>query len=136
MASLIHDTSPILRHSWQKNNKGLYYGFKDAIPFLIYHSIVSYHCFTAFSSVIIVNEFGSRVMHEIIIPYDIIHVQCMYAQELMSTEAQKGHPLQSTISTISILFFHSLDFHSIFPFSRLPFYFSIHSGTSILLTRA
>ena len=110
----------------KSHNKGLYYGFKDAIPFLIYeifHLIVSYHCFTAFSSVIIVNEFGSRVMHEIIIPYDIIHVQCMYAQELMSTEAQKGHPLQSTISTISILFFHSLDFHSIFPsILGLPFY--------------
>ena len=26
---------------------------------------------------------------------------------MYSTEAQKGHPLQSTISTISILFFHS-----------------------------
>ena len=32
MASLIHDTSPILRHSLQQShNKGLYYGFRDAI---------------------------------------------------------------------------------------------------------
>ena len=32
MASLIHDTSPTLRHSLQQNhNKGLYYGFRDAI---------------------------------------------------------------------------------------------------------
>ena len=32
MASLIHDTSLILRHSLQQShNKGLYYGFRDAI---------------------------------------------------------------------------------------------------------
>ena len=32
MASLIHDTSPILQHSLQQShNKGLYYGFSDAI---------------------------------------------------------------------------------------------------------
>ena len=32
MASLIHDTSPILRHSLQQSqNKGLYYGFRDVI---------------------------------------------------------------------------------------------------------
>ena len=32
MASLIHDTSPILRHSLQQgHNKGLHYGFRDAI---------------------------------------------------------------------------------------------------------
>ena len=32
MASLIHDTSPTLRHSLQQShNKGLYYGFRDAI---------------------------------------------------------------------------------------------------------
>ena len=32
MASLIHDTSPILRHSLQQSHsKGLYYGFRDAI---------------------------------------------------------------------------------------------------------
>ena len=32
MASLIHDTSPVLRHSMQQShNKGLYYGFRDAI---------------------------------------------------------------------------------------------------------
>ena len=42
---------------------------------------------------------------------------------VFDTEAQKGHPLQSTISTISILFFNSLDFHSIFPLF-------FHSGTS------
>ena len=31
MTSLIHDTSPILRHSLQQShNKGLYYGFRDA----------------------------------------------------------------------------------------------------------
>ena len=35
MASLIHDISPILRHSLQQNhNKGLYYGFRDAICIL------------------------------------------------------------------------------------------------------
>ena len=32
MVSLIHDTSPILRHSLQQShNKGLYYGFRDTI---------------------------------------------------------------------------------------------------------
>ena len=32
MTSLIHDTSPILRHSLQQShNKGLHYGFRDAI---------------------------------------------------------------------------------------------------------
>ena len=32
MASLIHDTSPTLGHSLQhSHNKGLYYGFRDAI---------------------------------------------------------------------------------------------------------
>ena len=32
MASPIHDTSPILRHSLQQShNKGLCYGFRDAI---------------------------------------------------------------------------------------------------------
>ena len=32
MASLIHDTNPTLRHSLQQSqNKGLYYGFRDAI---------------------------------------------------------------------------------------------------------
>ena len=32
MASLVHDTSPVLRHSLQQShNKGLYYGFRDAI---------------------------------------------------------------------------------------------------------
>ena len=32
MASLIHDTCPTLRHSLQlSHNKGLYYGFRDAI---------------------------------------------------------------------------------------------------------
>ena len=32
MASLIHDTSPILRHSLQQShNNGLYYGFRDVI---------------------------------------------------------------------------------------------------------
>ena len=32
MASLIHDTSPTLRHSLpQSHNRGLYYGFRDAI---------------------------------------------------------------------------------------------------------
>ena len=32
MASLINDTIPILRHSLQQShNKGLYYGFRDAI---------------------------------------------------------------------------------------------------------
>ena len=32
VASLIHDTSPTLRHSLQQShNKGLYYGFRDAI---------------------------------------------------------------------------------------------------------
>ena len=32
MASLIHDTSPTLRHNLQQShNKGLYYGFRDAI---------------------------------------------------------------------------------------------------------
>ena len=87
MVSLIHDTSPILRHSLQQShNKGLYYGFRDTIlyclvtmikrlvhhavycmslscllsflcnpyiPFIIYeifHLLVSFHFFTAFSS--------------------------------------------------------------------------------------
>ena len=90
MASLIHDTNPVLRHSMQQShNKGLYYGFRDAIlsrlvtiikrlvhhavycislscllsflcnpyihyiPFLIseiFHLLVSFHFFTAFSS--------------------------------------------------------------------------------------
>ena len=32
MASLIHDSSPILQHSWQQShNKVLHYGFRDAI---------------------------------------------------------------------------------------------------------
>ena len=32
MSSLIHDTTPILGHSLQQShNKGLYYGFRDAI---------------------------------------------------------------------------------------------------------
>ena len=32
MVSLIHDTSPILRHGLQEShNKGLYYGFRDVI---------------------------------------------------------------------------------------------------------
>ena len=32
MASLIHDAFPTLRHSLQQShNKGLYYGFRDAI---------------------------------------------------------------------------------------------------------
>ena len=32
MTSLIHDTSPTLRHSLQQShNKGLYYGFRDVI---------------------------------------------------------------------------------------------------------
>ena len=32
MASLIHDTSPTLRQGLQQShNKGLYYGFRDAI---------------------------------------------------------------------------------------------------------
>ena len=44
---------------------------------------------------------------------------------LIITEAQKGHPLQSTILTISILFLHSLDFHSIFH-SVFPFW-DLHS---------
>ena len=39
MASLIHDTSPTLRHGLQQShNKGLYYGFRDAI--LSYFTIV------------------------------------------------------------------------------------------------
>ena len=85
MASLIHDTSPTLRHSLQQShNKGLYYGFRDAIlsrlvtiikrlvhhavycislsgllsfyaipiyiPFLIFHLLISFQFFTAFSS--------------------------------------------------------------------------------------
>ena len=87
MSSLIHDTSPTLRHSLQQShNKGLYYGFRDAIlsrlviiikrlvhhavhcislscllsflcnpyiPFIInkiFHLLVSFHFFTAFSS--------------------------------------------------------------------------------------
>ena len=87
MASLIHDTSSILRHSLQQSHdKGLYYGFRDAIlsrlvtiikrlvyhavycmsmscllsflynpyiSFLIYelfHLLVSFHFFSAFSS--------------------------------------------------------------------------------------
>ena len=55
MASLIHDTSPILRHSLQQShNKGLYYGFRD-----------------------VTDKFGSTVMHAIMIPYDMIHI-CMH----------------------------------------------------------
>ena len=41
MASLIHDTSPILRHSLQKShNKGLYYGFRDTILLVFFISII------------------------------------------------------------------------------------------------
>ena len=48
MASLIHDTSPTLRHSLQQShNKGLYYGFRDAklsrlvtiIKRLVHHAV-------------------------------------------------------------------------------------------------
>ena len=43
MASLIHDTSPTLRHSLQQShNKGLYYGFRDAIHVL--SRLVSFLC--------------------------------------------------------------------------------------------
>ena len=48
MASLIHDTSPILIHSLQQShNKGLYYGFRDVtlsrlviiIKHLVHHAV-------------------------------------------------------------------------------------------------
>ena len=75
MASLIHDTSPVIRHIL--HNKGLYYGFRDAvlsrlvtiIKRLVHHSVYcislsclllhslyplpnlwNFHFFTAFSS--------------------------------------------------------------------------------------
>ena len=59
MASLIHDTSPILRHSLQQShNKGLYYGFRDAIlsrlvtiiKRLVHHAVycISLSCLLSF----------------------------------------------------------------------------------------
>ena len=43
MASLIHDTSPILRHSLQQShNKGLYYGFRDAIYMYFFNNDINY----------------------------------------------------------------------------------------------
>ena len=59
MASLIHDTSPTLRHSLQQShNKGLYYGFKDAIlsclvtiiKRLVHHAVycISLSCLLSF----------------------------------------------------------------------------------------
>ena len=59
MASLIHDTSPILRHSLQQShNKGLHYGFRDAIfsrlvtiiKRLVYHAVywISLSCLLSF----------------------------------------------------------------------------------------
>ena len=47
MASLIHDISPILRHSLQQShNMGLYYGFRDAIlsRLVIYHQALGASC--------------------------------------------------------------------------------------------
>ena len=59
MASLIHDTSPILRHSLQQShNKGLHYGFRDAIlsrlvtiiKRLVHHAVycISLSCLLSF----------------------------------------------------------------------------------------
>ena len=62
MASLIHDTSPTLRHSLQQSHyKGLYYGFRDAIlsrlvtiiKRLVHHTVycyknVSFTCLLSF----------------------------------------------------------------------------------------
>ena len=59
MASLIHDTSPTLRHSLQQSpNKGLYYGFRDAIlsrlvtiiKSLVHHAVycISLSCLLSF----------------------------------------------------------------------------------------
>ena len=59
MASLIHDTSPILQHSLQQShNKGLYYGFRDAIlsrlvtiiKRLVHHAVycISLSCLSSF----------------------------------------------------------------------------------------
>ena len=59
MASLIHDTSPTLRHSLQQShNKGLYYGFRDAIlsrlvtiiKRLVHHAVycISLSCLLSF----------------------------------------------------------------------------------------
>ena len=45
MASLIHDTSPILGHSLQRNhNKGMYYGFRDTFLFGHYHQAPGASC--------------------------------------------------------------------------------------------
>ena len=60
MASLIHDTSPTLQHSLQQSyNKGLYYGFRDAILsrlvtiikcLLVHHAVycISLSCLLSF----------------------------------------------------------------------------------------
>ena len=59
MASLIHDTSPTLRHSLQQShNKGVYYGFRDAIlshfvtiiKRLVHHAVycISLSCLLSF----------------------------------------------------------------------------------------
>ena len=59
MAFLIHDTSPTLRHSLQQShNKGLYYGFRDAIlsrlvtiiKCLVHHAVycISLSCLLSF----------------------------------------------------------------------------------------
>ena len=49
MASLIHDKSPTLRHSLQQShNKGLYYGFRDAILSDLVKRLVRHAVYTVY----------------------------------------------------------------------------------------
>ena len=80
MASLIHDTSPTLRHSLQEShNKGLYYGFREAIlsrlvtiiKRLVHHAV---YCIILVLSLVI-------FMHIPFLIYEIFHLLVIWRVE-------------------------------------------------------
>ena len=102
MASLIHDTSPTLRHSLQQtHNKSSYYGFRDIIlshlvtiiKHLVHHAVycISLSCLLPF----LCNPYIPFLI------YQIFHllVIIMYAQELVRA---KGLKEWQTLLSLSI----------------------------------
>ena len=67
-ASLIHDTSPTLRHSLQQShNKGMYYGFRDSVLSRLVTIIKALQCLQAYGFIRILygialenTEYGER----------------------------------------------------------------------------
>ena len=83
MASLIHDTSPTLRHGLQQShNKGLYYGFRDAvlsrlvtiIKCLVHHAVycISLSCLLSFLCNPYIPFLIYEIFHLLVFNYDYV----------------------------------------------------------------